>query len=297
MNRLRLPLCIIAVLALCVGFFVREKTLYEKESEYNTILVTEDDRGIRTLYFQRYGSRQSVVNVSDPDYLELEYVRVMPVGLALVEQPERILMVGLGGGTIPRFLHKHYPQTTIDVVDIDPDVVDVAKKYFGFREDTTLHVHVEDGRKFIEEAKAGYDIIFLDAYGADEIPYHLATREFLQAVRRALTPKGIVVANIWSSRSNRLYHSMVRTYQDVFDSLYILDVEGAGNQIFVAYPRQDRLTRNALARKARQISKEKQFPFDMGDVVLYGFRSVGKQDVRGRVLLDKEKVLEAPSFE
>ena len=113
----------------------------------------------------------------------------MPIGLAVVEEPKRILIVGLGGATIPNFLHKHYPRTTIDVVDIDPDVVVVAKKFFGFKDDPTMRAHVADGRKFVEESRDRYDIIFLDAYGRDNIPYHLATREFLQAARARYRPR------------------------------------------------------------------------------------------------------------
>lgn len=276
------------VLALCPTARTDEKVLYEKKSPYNTVVVTEDDRGLRTLLFEKGGIKQSVVKVGDPDHMELPYTRTMLVGLAFVEQPKRMLIVGLGGGTIPQCLHKHYPKTTIDVVDIDPDVVEVAKKFFGFREDATLHAHVDDGRRFIETCRESYDIIFLDAFGAEDIPYHLATQEFLRAVRRALSPRGVVVANIWSRNSNPLYDSMVRTYQSVFDELYILDVEGAGNEILIALPRKQRIQRSDLVQRARTISKDKHFRFDMGDLVTYGFRHEEKIHVRGSVLTDKK---------
>ena len=163
----RLPsLASLAIVVLSVTVAAAQKVLYEKESPYNTVVVTEDEEGLRTLWFERYGVRQSVVKVGDPDHLELAYARVMPVGLAVVEKPKRMLIVGLGGGTVPSFLHKHYPKTTIDVVDIDPVVVDVAKKFFAFREDDTLHAYVADGRRFIEKCKNPYDIIFLDAFGS-----------------------------------------------------------------------------------------------------------------------------------
>jgi spermidine synthase len=210
----------------------------------------------------------------------------MPIGLALVEKPQRMLCVGLGGGTLPSFLHKHYPKATIDVVEIDPDVVDVATKFFGFREDSTLRVHVQDGRRFIEQCRRPYDIIFLDAYGADSIPYHLATREFLRAVRRALSPKGIAVANVFGPKRNPLYDSIVRTYQDVFDELYILDAPGTNNQILIAQPYKGRFRGVDLARQARKVSQEGNFRFDLADCVLHGFQHVGKQTSRGRVLTD-----------
>lgn len=288
-SRKLFPLVLLAVFALCVAAPARDKVIYEKESPYNTIIVTEDDRGLRTLYFERYGARQSVVKVGDPDHVELPYARAMPVGLALVDQPKRILIVGLGGGTIPGLLHKHYPETTIDVVDIDPVVVDVAKRFFGFREDRTMHAYVDDGRRFIENCRDPYDVIFLDAFGSESIPYHLATREFLQAVRRALTPKGVAVGNVWSRSSNPLYDAMVRTYQDVFDELYILDVRGAGNKILIALPRKERISQEELARRASRISKERQLRFDMGDAVTYGYQYAPNQDPRGRVLTDKDR--------
>lgn len=288
-NRLLLPLGLVMALAVCAVAPAEQKLLYEKKSPYSTIVVTEDEQGLRTLWFDQNAARQSVVKVGDPDHIELPYARAMPVGLALVEKPKRVLIVGLGGGTIPSFLHKHYPQTTIDVVDIDPDVVYVAKKYFGFREDPTMHAYVDDGRRFIEKCRDPYDLIFLDAFGSENIPYHLATREFLQAVRRALTPNGIAIGNIWSRSSNPLYDSMVRTYQEVFDDLHILDVQGTGNKILVALPRKQRITRDDLARRATKVSKEKHFRFDMGELVRYGYRYAGQKSLRGRVLTDKKK--------
>jgi len=288
-RKLLLTLGFLGLLSLCVIAPADQKVLFEKESAYNTIVVTEDDEGLRTLLFEKYGARQSVVKLGDPDHIELPYARVMPVGLAFVDKPQRILIIGLGGGTIPSFLHRHYPEATIDVVDIDPDVIYVAKKFFGFREDAMMRAHADDGRRFIEECRDPYDIIFLDAFGSENVPYHLATREFLQAVRRALAPKGIAVGNIWSRGSNPLYDSMVRTYQDVFNELYILDVRARGNKILIALPRNERITRIDLARRAKALSTEKGLPFDMGELVKYGFRHAGKENLDGRVLLDKDR--------
>jgi len=279
----------LVALAVCVFASVEPKVLYEKESPYNTIVVTEDSGGLRTLWFEKGGARQSVVKVGDPDYVELPYARAMPVGLALVEEPKRVLIVGLGGGTIPSFLHKHYPRMTIDVVDIDPDVVDVARRFFGFREDSMMRAHVADGRRFIEACRHPYDVIFLDAFGSENIPYHLATREFLLAVRRALSPDGVVVGNIWSRHANRLHDAMIRTYQDVFDELYLVDVRGAGNEILIALPQKRRIGQLELARRARSVSRQKRFPFDMGEMVVYGYRYVGNEFSRARVLRDRKK--------
>ena len=278
-----------AVIAPCVLACAAQTVIYEKASRYNTIVVTEDSKGLRTLLFERGGARQSVVKPGDPDHLELSYARVAFVGLALCEEPRRVLVVGLGGGTLPTFLRKYYPNAAIDVAEIDPDVVDVAKRFFGFREDERMRAHVGDGRGFIESVRQPhYDIIFLDAYGAHNVPEHLTTREFLQAVRRAVVPSGVVVGNIWRPASNPLYASMIRTYQEAFDDLFILDVPGNVNNILLALPRKQRLTRSELALAARKISAAKQFRFDLGDLVEHGFFHANEKNQDGHVLRDSD---------
>jgi len=282
---------VVTMVGLVVLVRAEQTVLYEKASPYSTIIVTEEN-GLRTLRFEKGGARQSVVKLGDPDHLELPYARVAFAGLALCDEPRRIMIVGLGGGTLPSFLRKHYPHATIDAVDIDPDVVYVAKKFFGFREDDQMHAFVGDGREFVERFRQPYDVIFLDAFSSDSVPPHLTTQEFLRAVRRALKPNGVVVGNIWSRYSNPLYDSMVRTYQEVFDELYILDVPGAGNKILLALPRPQPLSRDALAQLARKVATAQQFRFDLGELVTSGFQHASEKNPDGRVL--KDAGLQAP---
>ncbi|MBN2507378.1 MAG: fused MFS/spermidine synthase [Verrucomicrobia bacterium] len=267
--------------------WAQTQVLYEKASRYNHIVVTEDGGGLRTLRFGKNGPRQSVVKVGDPDHLELAYAQAMQVALALVQEPARILVVGLGGGTLPMFLRRHCPQAAIDAVEIDPDVVEVARTFFGFQEDARLRAHVADGRAFIEQCARPYDLMVLDAFGADSIPYALATREFLEAVRRVLTPRGVAAGNLWGPESNALYDSMVRTYQNVFASLYILNVPGTGNQILFAFPRRQNVRRKVLAREAQALARRERFRFDLGELVRSHFRPSRTVPPSGRVLTDK----------
>jgi len=278
----------LSVLAALSVVACAQTVIYEKASPYNTIIVTEDRNGLRTMLFERGGGRQSVVKPGDPDHLELPYARVALVGLALCEEPRRILVVGLGGGSLPMFLRKHYPAAHIDVAEIDPGVVDVAKQFFGFREDERTRAHVGDGRQFIENVRQGYDIIFLDAFGARDVPKHLTTQEFLLAVRRALVTSGVVVSNVWRPAANPLHDSMVRTHQEVFDELFILDVPGDVNNILLALPRKQPLNRSELAQLARKISAAKQFRFDLGEQVEYGFHYASRKSGPGRVLRDAD---------
>ena len=104
----------------------------------------------------------------------------------------RILFIGLGGGSIPRVMAKYYPDIPIDIVEIDPDVIDVAKRFFFFEPTPMMKVISMDGRRFLRSARHRYDIIFLDAYDDQSIPFHLTTKEFFEIVKQRLTPTGVV---------------------------------------------------------------------------------------------------------
>lgn len=278
---------LLALLAPAASLRAEPRIIHEKQSMFGWVIVTEDN-GLRTLQFERGGARQTVVKVGDPEHLELPYAPAAFTGLALCREPRRVLVVGLGGGTLPMFLRHYYPDATIDAVDIDPDVVRVAKEYFGFREDARMRGIVGDGRAFIEKTREPYDILFLDAFGSDSVPPTLTTQEFLRAVRRAVRPDGVVVGNVWGRESNRLYDSMIRTYQEVFDDLYILTVRGAGNMIVLALPRRLNLGREELAAQARHVSTTKRFRFDLGERVESGYSHAIEKNRAGRVLKDAE---------
>jgi spermidine synthase len=261
---------LVAAAALAAPASAYESVLYEKKSEYSTVVVTDEGDGLRALRFGRNGVRQSLVKPGDPEFLGLPYTRVALTGMALCEEPRRILVLGLGGGTLPAFLRRHYPDAEIDAVDIDPEVAFVAREYFGFREDARMRIHVADGRKFIESVRQPYDAIFLDAFGSDAVPAHLTTQEFLRAVRRAVSPGGVVIGNIWDRAYNRLYDSMVRTYREVFDELFVVAVADSGNRILLALPRRQPLTRDEMTRFVRNSQAAKRFRFDMGELVQSG---------------------------
>jgi len=266
-------------------FGAEDRVLYDRESRYNRIIVEEDDFHVRRLYFEPQGAVQTAIDMEEPLRLILPYARTTMCGLALVPQPKRMLIVGLGGGCMPMFLRDRYPDAQIDVAELDLDVARVAKAYFEFREDAKLKVHIGDGRKFIETTENRYDIIFLDAYGTDEIPYSLTTREFLRAVRSKLSESGIVVANVWGSYDNKLYPSMVKTYRDVFAELHIVCAPRSENRIFLALPKKAGLSKEQLAEKAGELQKARPFKFDLAEIVQGGYEPL-KDNPDAKVLLD-----------
>lgn len=257
-----------------------ERLLVARRSAFQAIRLTEDAAGLRTLRFGEDGASQSVVKVDDPRHLELPYARVLPACLAFAPHALRVLIVGLGGGSLPRFLHSYFPRMTIDVAEIDPEVVALAKEYCGFVEDARLRVFVDDGRDFIEASRDGYDAIILDSFDTDSVPAHLTTLEFLTAVRKALDPEGIVVANVWGRAINPLYARMLRTYEAAFVDIYIFDVPAPGTKLFVGLPRPQEMTRDAVLQKVREISRLHGFGYDLAGAIA-GFRNSRLETVRG----------------
>jgi len=250
---------------------VKEGLLYEGQTMSGLTRVTQDRNGIRTLRFGKYGTRQSVVKMGDLDYLGLPYAKSAMIGPAFTEHLDRILVLGVGAGNIPMFLRKHYSDAQIDVIDIDPQIITLAKQYFNFLEDDLLHAHAQDGRAFIENVQKPYDLIFLDAYMAAGIPKHLATKEFLLSLKKALKPSGAIIANMWSTpKVNPHYRSMLRTYQEVFHEVHTLRVPTAGNKIVIALPQLRGVTLNTIAQRAQLISLQKQLPFDLSEVLQSG---------------------------
>lgn len=281
-------LLLVSMLAALPAALAGERLLLEKKAMFGSVYVTEDDDGMRTLRFERYGARQSVVKLGDPGHLELPYARVLPLAFAFVDQPKAALVIGLGGGTIPSFLRKAYPAMKIDAVDIDPVVVEVARSHFGFKEDAQLKAHVADGRQFVEQSRDRYDFVFLDGFGADSVPAHLTTREFLTAVRSLLAPGGIVVGNLWGRDVNRKYDSMMKTYRDVYQGLYVVDVVGSGNKIVLASP--TRYTRNHrdLVTRAYSTAQRLRLKNDLGEIADKQMRLPGIDGESGELLTDAD---------
>lgn len=250
------------------------------------IIVTEDSEGLVELRFEPDGARQSMVRPGEPLRLELPYTRMMMVGLAFVPEPRRILILGLGGGAIPMFLHAVVPEAAIDVVDVAPEVVAAARRNFGFKEDAALRAHVADGRRFIESPGPRYDLIFLDAYGPTRIPEHLSTREFLGATRSRMEEGGAVVGNLLESGSNPLFASMVRTYQVSFRQVYRFDVRTFTNRILVGLSHSKTYSREALVARAERVERARGLPFRLSRWVARGYRELSTRPTRCRVLTD-----------
>ena len=234
------------------------RVLYVGRPGHDRRVVSEDGEGRRYLQFGWDSAYQSVVGPGAPLRLELEYLRLMVAGLAFVPEPRRLLVVGVGGGALPMFLRAVLPEAHVDAVDNDEEVLEVARDYFGFREDARLRAHVADGRAFIEAPGPSYDVVFLDAFGPKGTPSALATREFLLAARARLTPLGAVVANVHRT-PNPLYPAMRETWRASFAQLHGLDARTTANRVFVGLPYARRVSRAELKSRAARLGRVARF--------------------------------------
>lgn len=272
-------------LAFFVFFGQRQRVLFDSTGDFGRVRVTENAAGLRTLYTGEGRARQSVIRPGDPLHLELPYTRVATIGLALIPPDARILYVGLGGGAMPMHAHRVLPRASIDVVEIDPLIVDLAQSYFGFRPDSLLRVHTADGRAFIEgAAPETWDLIVLDAFSDDAIPHALATREFLATVHSRLALSGIVLSNLWTA--NDAYSSMLATYRSVFTDVHLLHIPDRRQAILITARAPRTITRDTLLVAARAAGRLNQ---DLEEIVRGGYEQSFEDDAS--ILVDSTAVL------
>jgi spermidine synthase len=212
--------------ALLIAFLVSgqvgcgQRVLFRGEAPgLGTVLVVQQKDGVRALRFGHVGAEdQSLYDPSRPGHEPVGYVRTSLLALACLgsgsarEQHGRLLMVGLGGGSYLRHVSRLAPRMTLEAVEISPLVVQVCRRYFSCPD---AEIHVADGRRHIQRTRRRYDIVFIDAYDADDYPRHLGTREFFEAVRRVLSPTGIAVANL-SPNSDADRADLLLTFRTVF---------------------------------------------------------------------------------
>jgi spermidine synthase len=207
------------------GFTVREA----RDTRYHRLFVLD---GEDTRYLRFDNTFQSAMELARPDATVFDYTDYLHLGLAYAPSARRVLFIGLGGGTAPRSFWRDYPGLRLQVAELDPEVVRVAYRWFRLPRDPRLAVTVEDGRRFLRTHDQRWDLIVIDAYFADTIPFHLATSQFVDLVRTRLTPGGVVVSNVIGAvtgPASRLLRSMTKTYRSVFPTVELHPVFREGD--------------------------------------------------------------------
>lgn len=208
-------------------------------------LLRKADRNAQSVYVtERFGVRslhigsdtiQSSMRLTRPNDLELAYTRSMMAFMLFKQRPERMLMIGMGGGSLTKYVYHRLPWVKIDVVEIDPKVVEIARRqFFVPQDDERLTVHVGNGAEWIAREESSADIIAVDGYDGDSQVEELATRDFYETCRKRLASGGVLVTNLWGS--DRRFHEYLARIEAAFPAgTLCLPAEKPGNVIVFGF--------------------------------------------------------------
>ncbi len=264
------------------------KVLARARTRFNDIFVIED--GVkREMWFNGNGKffLQSRVDTRKPNTPALIYSKMILATLLIQPNPQRILVIGLGGGALSNCLAAWYPASRIDVVEIDPKVIALAKKYFHVKESPNYKIHEADGRLFLQkqiEKGDAYDIIFLDAFKSGSIPFHLKTFEFYSDLKSALSKGGIVASNLYGKSNDMKPHDR-QTFLKVFPEIFVFEDEKRVATVSIATQETLGWGRDQFKIRAEAFEPPPGMEVSMQEVV-ENFRHNAFADDKAKVLRD-----------
>ncbi len=252
---------LIGVLLGCAGG-LRATVVFEKVSPYHQVQVV-DEQGMRMLSFN--GTRESRMSLAAPLQGHFEYTEYFHTPWVWNREIRRVLMIGLGGGSIQRAYQHYYTNVTVETVEIDPVVVNVAKEYFKVQETPTLKIRNQDGRVFLNRTSDRYDLIIMDAYTTgrygSSIPPHLTTREFFALASGHLTTNGVLAYNVIGQMQGwrtDFIGAMYRTLKEIFPQVYAFPAESSMNVVIVATKSPARFDHARVQREGAELIRTRK---------------------------------------
>lgn len=246
--------------------FALSSVVYEADTPYHHIVVADGfdpihgGDNIRTLLLD--DNFHSAMDLDEPDRNVYVYTEYFHIGALWNDDIRDVLFIGGGGFTGPKQFLQNYPNALVDVVEIDQEVILVARTYFAVPDDPRLQVFNDDGRIYLKKSDKVYDLVVLDAYSKTFVPFHLMTREFFEEIRADLSPNGVVISNLITysvGSGSGLLEAEVRTLQAVFPQVYVFPTRGledsqAQNIMLVATMNDQRLTKDDLLSRVGTVT-------------------------------------------
>ncbi len=268
----------------------QDEKLDFKESKYNNIYVYK--RGPYIAMSFGHNKRfftETVYDTRDEKALPVTYTQYMTISLAYSGKVENILEIGFGGGRTTKYLHEHLGNNTkITSIELDPAVVEFAKKYFGITSKKNFKIVVADGRRYLAKTPdKKWDVIMIDAYRGPFVPFHLLTKEFFQKVKDKLSKDGIAVQNI--EPSTMMFDSAISTIAAVFDHIDLYEADG--NVVAVAYNGKQK-SQVDLLKQAQKLQEKYNFKYSL-ETMLKSRRVVISSKIKGKTLTDDFAPVEA----
>jgi spermidine synthase len=226
-----------------------------------SVEVSEED-GVRSLHLGG-DAIQSSIRLDRPDELALDYTRAMMAFLLFQPSPRDVLMIGLGGGSMARYIHQRMPGTRTAVVEINPKVLTAARSMFHFpADDARLKVHIACGAKYLADQDEAADVLLVDGFDDGKQPAVLCTQAFYDTAYSALRPGGVMAVN-FMAEEKKLDAYMQRIEKSFDGYVASLTAEDRVNLIVFGLKRHPRqLAWAELKKRARLLKKVHDLPLD-----------------------------------
>lgn len=189
-------------------------------AHYKIIDVTLQNRPVRVLTMGPAGWQSGTYQDGSKE-LVFAYTHKITDIVAAAPHKDRILILGGGAFSLPEYLGTHYPESTVDVVEIDPLLPDIAKQYFGFKQPSNVQIFTQDGRTYLNNTTNRYDIVIADVYNDISVPFALTTQEYTEALRSVTSLDGVAIANLIAANNQNckpLLASINRSYAAAFNN-------------------------------------------------------------------------------
>jgi spermidine synthase len=247
-------------------------------STYSHMRITTANN-VRTLWFVRDPIRagqpgeeviESQIKLDMPHDLLIDYTKYMFLSYLFKPKQDKVLIVGLGGGAMIHFLKKYDPNLKVDVVEIDPKIVEVADKYFGVRAGGNVNIVTQDAFVYLKDTKEKYDVIYMDAFlkpsrETDETGslLKLKTLQFYRSLHQKLNPNGMVVYNI---NPHPRINNDVANIRESFPQSYVYELPYGGGLVVVGSLSKERLSRDTLREDADKLDARFKTSFRFRDM-------------------------------
>jgi len=192
-----------------------------------------DTGGMRHLYFD-LRAVQSSMRLREPDTIVTAYAQKMMAFLLFNRAPRHIVMIGLGGGSLAKFCHRHLPDTRLTVVEIDPNIIELREWFHIPADDERLQVILGDGAEFVRRGHWTADVLLIDAFDHAGVAPSLASRDFYAQAFRCLGPQGLLVMN-FAGQCSRYGAHLEGIREACPGPVLLVPVEGDGNVLVFAF--------------------------------------------------------------
>lgn len=214
------------------------RLIYQNHDDDGVLEVIEQN-GVRSLHFGS-DSRQSSMLVADPDRLELSYVRAMTSWLLFKPACDEALIIGLGGGSLTKYLLHHFPDCRLRAVEYRQSVVKIARSHFGLPFDPRLKIIIDDGGDYVRQrsrtGREQYSLLLVDAFDHDGMASSINNEDFFAGCKMLLKHEGILAINLWGGTKNPVFQQVAVWLGRTFDwKLLFLPVRNRGNIIALAF--------------------------------------------------------------